>query len=69
VVWNPWEKKSKSMADIGDEEYKQMVCVDGAAIEKPVTLRSGQGGCNSRLCLPVSAVSTSIFRKFGEDKQ
>jgi glucose-6-phosphate 1-epimerase len=41
VVWNPWEKKSKSMADIGDEEYKQMVCVDGAAIEKPVTLKPG----------------------------
>ncbi|XAR70212.1 Glucose-6-phosphate 1-epimerase [Bertholletia excelsa] len=39
VVWNPWEKKSKSMADFGDEEYKQMVCVDGAAIEKPITLK------------------------------
>ncbi|GLT59037.1 hypothetical protein SLA2020_318820 [Shorea laevis] len=42
AVWNPWEKKSKSMADIGDEEYKQMVCVDGAAIEKPVTLKPGE---------------------------
>ncbi|XP_062162150.1 putative glucose-6-phosphate 1-epimerase [Alnus glutinosa] len=42
VVWNPWEKKSKSMVDIGDEEYKQMVCVDGEAIEKPVTLKPGE---------------------------
>lgn len=42
VVWNPWEKKSKAMVDIGDEEYKQMVCVDGAAIEKPVTLKQGE---------------------------
>ncbi|XP_059457032.1 putative glucose-6-phosphate 1-epimerase [Corylus avellana] len=42
VVWNPWEKKSKAMVDIGDEEYKQMVCVDGAAIEKPVTLKPGE---------------------------
>uniref|UniRef100_A0A2N9J5W3 glucose-6-phosphate 1-epimerase n=1 Tax=Fagus sylvatica TaxID=28930 RepID=A0A2N9J5W3_FAGSY len=42
VVWNPWEKKSKSMVDLGDEEYKQMVCVDGAAIEKPITLKPGK---------------------------
>ncbi|TKY60695.1 putative glucose-6-phosphate 1-epimerase [Spatholobus suberectus] len=42
VVWNPWEKKSKSIADLGDEEYKQMLCVDGAAIEKPITLKPGE---------------------------
>lgn len=42
VVWNPWEKKSKSMGDFGDEEYKQMVCVDGAAIVRPITLKPGE---------------------------
>ncbi|XP_027340685.1 putative glucose-6-phosphate 1-epimerase [Abrus precatorius] len=42
VVWNPWEKKSKSIADLGDEEYKHMLCVDGAAIEKPVMLKPGE---------------------------
>lgn len=42
VVWNPWDKKSKAMADFGDEEYKQMLCVDGAAIEKPITLKPGE---------------------------
>ncbi|KAL5551914.1 hypothetical protein UlMin_002090 [Ulmus minor] len=42
VVWNPWEKKSKSMVDFGDEEYKQMLCVDGAAIEKPIPLKPGE---------------------------
>jgi glucose-6-phosphate 1-epimerase len=36
-----WEKKSKSM-DFGDEEYKQMLCVDAAVIEKPVNLRPGE---------------------------
>ncbi|XAR62999.1 Glucose-6-phosphate 1-epimerase [Bertholletia excelsa] len=41
VVWNPWEKKSKGMQDFGDDEYKQMLCVDGAAIEKPISLRPG----------------------------
>ncbi|XP_065858685.1 putative glucose-6-phosphate 1-epimerase [Euphorbia lathyris] len=42
VVWNPWEKKSKAMVDFGDEEYKQMLCVDGAAIETPITLKPGE---------------------------
>ncbi|KAL2517258.1 Galactose mutarotase-like superfamily protein [Abeliophyllum distichum] len=42
VVWNPWEKKSKAITDFGDEEYKQMLCVDGAAIEKPITLKPGE---------------------------
>ncbi|KAJ1414686.1 Glycoside hydrolase-type carbohydrate-binding [Sesbania bispinosa] len=42
AVWNPWEKKSKSMVDFGDEEYKHMLCVDGAVIEKPVNLKPGE---------------------------
>lgn len=41
-VWNPWDKKSKSMGDFGDEEYKQMVCVDAAAIVRPITLKPGE---------------------------
>ena len=28
VVWNPWVRKSKAMADFGDEEYHTMVCVE-----------------------------------------
>lgn len=39
LVWNPWEKKT---ADFGDAEYKKMVCVDGAAIERPITLKPGE---------------------------
>lgn len=42
VVWNPWEKKAKTIVDFGDEEYKQMLCVDGAAIERPITLKPGE---------------------------
>ncbi|KAK8340743.1 hypothetical protein V6Z12_A08G117300 [Gossypium hirsutum] len=41
-VWNPWEKKSKTMVDFGDEEYKEMLCVNGAAVEKPITLKPGE---------------------------
>ncbi|KAL6191732.1 hypothetical protein ACLB2K_038122 [Fragaria x ananassa] len=42
VVWNPWDKKAKAMADFGDDEYKHMLCVEAAAIERPVTLKPGE---------------------------
>lgn len=42
VVWNPWEKKSKTMTDFGDDEYKQMLCVDAAAVERAITLKPGE---------------------------
>ncbi|XP_031504492.1 putative glucose-6-phosphate 1-epimerase [Nymphaea colorata] len=56
VVWNPWEEKSKSMVDFGDNEYKQMLCVDGAAIEKPITLKPGEEWID-RLELSVAPLS------------
>eukprot|EP00249_Psilotum_nudum_P015665 c25457_g1_i1 orf=847-1770(-) len=42
VVWNPWHKKSKAMIDFGDEDYKRMVCIAAAAVEKPITLKPGE---------------------------
>ncbi|GAV78073.1 Aldose_epim domain-containing protein [Cephalotus follicularis] len=42
VVWNPWDKKAKAMPDIGDEEYKHMICVEAACVEKPITLKPGE---------------------------
>jgi glucose-6-phosphate 1-epimerase len=32
VVWNPWAVKAKQMSDFGDEEYKQMVCVEAGNV-------------------------------------
>ncbi|XP_051149310.1 putative glucose-6-phosphate 1-epimerase [Andrographis paniculata] len=42
VVWNPWEEKAKTISDLGDGEYKIMVCVEASAIEKPIALNPGQ---------------------------
>ncbi|GKB41946.1 putative glucose-6-phosphate 1-epimerase [Tanacetum coccineum] len=39
VVWNPW---AKTIVDLGENDYKQMLCVEAAAIEKPVTLMPGE---------------------------
>ncbi|GJN15266.1 hypothetical protein PR202_gb02163 [Eleusine coracana subsp. coracana] len=56
VVWNPWEKKSKTMVDFGDEEYKQTLCVDAAAVERAITLKPGEEWTGK---LELSAVSST----------
>jgi len=38
VLWNPWVDNAKVMSDFGDEEYKNMVCVEAGAVSSPVTL-------------------------------
>jgi len=42
VLWNPWIDKSKRMGDFGDDEYKNMVCIEPGSVAKPVTLKPGE---------------------------
>jgi D-hexose-6-phosphate mutarotase len=43
VVWNPWVEKAEQMPDFGEEEFKQMVCVEsGNVAENRVTLPAGK---------------------------
>ncbi|KAE8734359.1 putative glucose-6-phosphate 1-epimerase [Hibiscus syriacus] len=42
VVWNPWDKKAKAMADFGDDEYTKMLCVEAACVEEPINLKPGE---------------------------
>ncbi|XP_062226988.1 putative glucose-6-phosphate 1-epimerase [Phragmites australis] len=58
VVWNPWDKKAKAMSDFGDDEYKRMVCVEAAAIEKHITLKPSEEWTGK---LELSAVPSSYY--------
>jgi glucose-6-phosphate 1-epimerase len=43
VVWNPWIEKAKAMADFGDDEYRQMVCVEAGNVgESKISLAPGK---------------------------
>ncbi|MGE5504371.1 MAG: D-hexose-6-phosphate mutarotase [Actinomycetota bacterium] len=42
VVWNPWAATAKAMADLGDDDYKVMLCVETCNAEADtVTLAPG----------------------------
>jgi glucose-6-phosphate 1-epimerase len=43
VVWNPWIEGAHSLADLGDEEWRSMACVEGGNIRAfAVELAAGQ---------------------------
>ncbi|KAG2194560.1 hypothetical protein INT47_006519 [Mucor saturninus] len=42
VVWNPWIEKAKAMGDFGNEEYKNMICVEAGSVADWVVLAGGQ---------------------------
>jgi glucose-6-phosphate 1-epimerase len=43
VLWNPWIAKAKAMADFGNEEWPEMLCVETAnAAQNAVTLSAGK---------------------------
>ncbi len=42
VIWNPWADKARAMADFGDDEYKEMLCVESGNVgENKITLPPG----------------------------
>ena len=41
VLWNPWINKAKAMADFGDEEYKNMVCIEPGIVSDFHNLQPG----------------------------
>jgi D-hexose-6-phosphate mutarotase len=55
VVWNPWVEKSQQMPDFGNEEFRQMVCVEAGNVgENKITLPAGK---TSRLKMELSTLA------------
>jgi glucose-6-phosphate 1-epimerase len=43
VVWNPWRDGAKALADLGDDEWQQMACIEASNIlDATVELASGE---------------------------
>ena len=55
VVWNPWIERARQMADLGDEEYQKMVCVESGNVgDNKITLAPGK---TSSLKIVLSSVA------------
>lgn len=48
VVWNPWIEKAKSIGDLGDDEYRFLVCVEAGYVVEPYKLPAGQSFTSSQ---------------------
>ncbi len=43
VVWNPWVAKAAAMADFGDDEWQEMLCIEAANVrDRAITLSPGE---------------------------
>lgn len=41
MVWNPWAEQAREIADFGDDEYPNMLCVEAGHVSSPVILLPG----------------------------
>ena len=48
VIWNPGAEKGSSMNDLDTDGYQRMVCVEAAAIFRPITLAAGASWSGSQ---------------------
>ncbi len=42
VIWNPWIEGTVALTDLEPQAYREMLCVEAAIIEDPVTLQPAQ---------------------------
>jgi glucose-6-phosphate 1-epimerase len=42
VLWNPWDKQAKKLSDFGDKEFRNMLCLQPAILERTLKLKPGQ---------------------------
>ncbi len=49
VVWNPWREGAAQLADMESEEYRHMLCIESAAVNKPISLAPGASWTGEQL--------------------
>jgi glucose-6-phosphate 1-epimerase len=43
VVWNPWVEKAREMTDLGEDQWKSMLCIEAANVgDAAVELATGE---------------------------
>lgn len=42
VMWNPWETRCAALADMPDNGFRRMLCVEAAAADTPITVAAGE---------------------------
>ncbi|MCE1185382.1 MAG: D-hexose-6-phosphate mutarotase [Zoogloea sp.] len=42
VIWNPWEHKNATLADMPADGFRRMLCIEAAAIQNPVQVEAGK---------------------------
>jgi glucose-6-phosphate 1-epimerase len=42
VLWNPWIDGARALDDLGDDEWREMLCLEAAVAAKPVVVRPGE---------------------------
>lgn len=48
VVWNPWETAARTLADMDDDEYLRMLCVEAALVGRELRLDPGASWSGSQ---------------------
>lgn len=49
VIWNPGAEAAKAMNDLDDNEFREMLCVEAARIDRPVVLDPGATWSGSQI--------------------
>ena len=54
VIWNPGHEAAAQMADFGDEEYQNMLCIEAAQIDHPIHLAPGESWTGAQILRDLS---------------
>ncbi|MEW9899671.1 D-hexose-6-phosphate mutarotase [Chitinivorax sp. PXF-14] len=55
VVWNPWIDKARRLADMGDDEYRQMLCVECGNVADDTLMLAPGASHHARLAISGAA--------------